>query len=141
MEQRIIDEAVYRKRMMALCVRCALPGLPRKRIDRAIMLKSLIQRFSFGVEYREKEVNSIIDAWLMGVAPSMNSDFVTLRRLLVDEGIFERDAQGSSYTLKSTGVRGFEFSSDVDRIEIESELGLARKDLAERRREHLEGSS
>ncbi|MBC8366466.1 DUF2087 domain-containing protein [bacterium] len=141
MECRYIDEENYRKRMISLCVRSVLPGLPKKRIDRAVLLKSLIQRFRSDVEYGEKEVNLIIATWLDEVTPKMKSDFVTLRRLLVDEGVLQRDAQGSSYQLKTSDLRDFEFSEKINPREIESELGNVREDILRRRREFLDEST
>ena len=62
-----------------------LTKIPRKRAKRDVLLDWLAQSFEPGRHYSEVEVNQVLQA----VYP----DFATLRRLLVDEGFLDRDAE------------------------------------------------
>ncbi len=59
-----------------------LETIPSRRADRIAVLRYLAERFQPGREYREDEVNRI----LQGV----HADHATLRRYLVDEGLMRR---------------------------------------------------
>jgi hypothetical protein len=72
-------------------------GFPRKRRDREILMKSVVLDFDGERDYREREVNARLIAWNREVAPAIEVDHVTLRRLLVDYGHLERTADGSRY--------------------------------------------
>jgi hypothetical protein len=72
-------------------------GFPRKRRDREILMKSIVLGLDGGREYREREINERLIAWSREVAPAIQVDHVTLRRLLVDHGHLERTADGSQY--------------------------------------------
>lgn len=62
---------------------------PRKQKRKYSCLIWIIEIFEKGVEYSEKEVNSLLKA--------VYHDFVTLRRYLVDFGLLERKSDGSVY--------------------------------------------
>jgi hypothetical protein len=72
-------------------------SFPRRRRDREILMKSIVMGLDGGREYREREINERLVAWSRDVAPAIEVDHVTLRRLLVDYGHLERTADGSSY--------------------------------------------
>ena len=74
-------------------------GFPRRRRDRAILFRSLVQTLRSDRTYTEPEINTAIEAWKRGVAPSITTDHVTLRRLLVDHGHLERTPDGGVYQL------------------------------------------
>lgn len=66
--------------------------LPKKQKRKVAILRQLIKRFEIGREYTEKEVNSIL--------ADAHSDYVTLRRYLIDYGLLEREDDGSRYFVK-----------------------------------------
>jgi len=70
---------------------------PRARRDREILIQSIVQSLDSGRTYEEREINELLQAWNREVAPAIETDHVTLRRLLVDFGRLERTASGSSY--------------------------------------------
>lgn len=70
---------------------------PRKRRDRQIMIKSVLMLLDSTRTYTEPEINELLKDWNRDVAPSIRTDHVTLRRLLVDYGHLERTADGRSY--------------------------------------------
>jgi hypothetical protein len=70
---------------------------PRKRRDRDILMKSIVMRMDSSRTYTEPEVNELLMNWNRQVAPCIDSDHVTVRRLLVDYGKLERTADGAHY--------------------------------------------
>ena len=72
-------------------------GFPRKRRDREILMKSIVLLLDGTRAYTEPEINTSLLAWNRDVAPAIETDHVTLRRLLVDYGHLERTADGSRY--------------------------------------------
>ncbi|WP_410511409.1 DUF2087 domain-containing protein [Paenibacillus sp. BR2-3] len=69
-----------------------LSEFPKKQKRKAAILRQLIKRFETGREYSEKEVNQILSEAF--------SDYVTLRRYMIDYGLLEREEDGSYYWVK-----------------------------------------
>ena len=63
-----------------------IEGMPAKQSRRLLLLNEVAQVFEPGVRYPEGEVNRVLRA--------MFSDYVALRRYLVDEQLLERRADG-----------------------------------------------
>jgi hypothetical protein len=90
-----LDEFVER-----LCRLGGDPGprpFPRGRRDREILMQSIVMRLDSARTYREAEINEALRAWMREVVPELETDHVTLRRLLVDHGRLERRADGKVY--------------------------------------------
>ena len=66
-----------------------LQVIPRKQKAKDALFDALIDRFEFGRDYTEKEVNEVLAA--------VYDDYAILRRYLVDTGRLERDAYGHHY--------------------------------------------
>ncbi len=62
-----------------------LTKIPRKQAKREVLLDWLAQSFEPGRHYSERQVNDALR--------TVHPDFATLRRLLVDEGFLDRDAE------------------------------------------------
>ena len=58
-------------------------AFPAKRSKRLVVLDHAAQQFEIGVRYKEGEVNLKL--------ASLNEDYATLRRYLVDEGFMHRE--------------------------------------------------
>lgn len=85
--------------------------MPRKRDDRFILLHALAQHFVGGAgAWTERQVTEVIQDWLLGPAAFLESDAVTLRRALVDEGFLARDAAGSRYVASTRYERSVRFA-------------------------------
>jgi hypothetical protein len=65
--------------------------IPVPNRTKAPVLQYLAGKFEAGRDYKEKEVNSIIDAW------HTFNDYFILRRLLVDYNLLARTPDGSRY--------------------------------------------
>jgi len=72
---------------------------PRKQRDRHILMKSIALTLDSQQEYTEPEVNQLLRDWNATIAPAIQCDYVTIRRMLVDYGILERTRDGSRYRL------------------------------------------
>lgn len=69
-----------------------LQSLPCKEKRKLIILQSLASRFQAEQRYTEKEVNAILKAAF--------TDYVSLRRYLIEYGFMDRLADGSAYWLR-----------------------------------------
>lgn len=66
-----------------------LQVIPRKQKAKEALFDALIDRFEYGRDYTEKEVNEILAA--------VYDDYAILRRYLVDTGRLGRDPYGQHY--------------------------------------------
>ena len=72
-------------------------GFPRAARDREILMQSIVLGLDSSRDYAEREIDAALRAWKHDVAPAIETDHVTLRRLLVDWGRLERTADGARY--------------------------------------------
>jgi hypothetical protein len=110
-------------------------GFPRRRRDRQILMRSIAMLMDSRRSYSEPEVNALLQAWSREVAPAIETDHVTLRRLLVDHGHLERTADGRIYR------QGFPpgpvaFALAVDEIDVRATIAAYRERVQRRRAPH-----
>jgi len=72
-------------------------GFSRNVTDRAILMHSIVMSLDSSRGYTERQINDVLRAWNREVAPAIETDHVTLRRLLVDHGQLERTPDGARY--------------------------------------------
>ncbi len=72
--------------------------IPRKRKKLICVLMYLSDKFDPHKEYKESEVNEILNNW------HTFNDYATLRRLLYDMGFLNRDKSGSVYKLSEEAL-------------------------------------
>ncbi|MEK7431894.1 MAG: DUF2087 domain-containing protein [Cyanobacteriota bacterium] len=65
---------------------------PKKEKQKIVVLRHIMKNFSTDISYTEKEVNEILKR--------NHSDYVTLRRYLIEYGFMERKLDGSEYKVK-----------------------------------------
>ncbi len=120
MENRepLIDEAEFRRRLTALCASGVGPGLPRKRRDTHILLRSMAMSFDPAGRYTERAVGEVLKHWLELAGPRVELDHVSLRRSLVDEGYLVRDPAGAAYEVRRSGRAGILFAAAVDLLDV-----------------------
>ena len=70
---------------------------PRDRRDRDILVQSFLLTLDSSRAYAEGEINEALREWKRDVAATIETDHVTLRRLLVDLGRLERTPDGAAY--------------------------------------------
>ena len=67
----------------------SIKQLPNQPAKLRVILEYLAQAFSQGIDYTEKEVNTILKRF--------HNDFSGLRRDLIDAGLLSRESDGSRY--------------------------------------------
>lgn len=96
-------------------------------------MKSIVMLLDSGRTYSEGEVNDFLEDWNLAVAPAIDTDYVTLRRLLVDHGHLERTADGRKYRV-GFPARAVAFDLDVDDIDVRATIAAYRSHQEQRRR-------
>jgi len=105
----------------------------RKRRDREILMKSILMDLDSAREYSEPEINEILREWNAAVAPAIQTDHVTVRRLLVDYSVLERTADGRRYRVGfPPGATAFDL--EVDDIDTRATIAAYRDHASRRRR-------
>ncbi len=92
-----IDRATADARLLAMRKNGFGAGLPRKRVDRYVLLGALARLVAEDEAPGEREVTARLTAWLSAEGARLSTDAVTLRRALVDEGFLDRDGRGTAY--------------------------------------------
>jgi hypothetical protein len=108
-------------------------GFPRHARDREILLQSMVMLLESARTYAEAEINGILQDWKREVAPAIETDHVTLRRLLVDYGLLERTADGRAYRVGFPG-RPTAFDLQVYDLDLRATIAAYRDYLSTRRR-------
>ena len=93
----VIDRPTADSRLAAMKKNGFGAGLPRKRVDRYVLLNALAQLVAEDESPGEREVTARLKAWLASEGARLSTDAVTLRRALVDEGFLDRDGRGTAY--------------------------------------------
>ncbi|MHC4453002.1 MAG: DUF2087 domain-containing protein [Planctomycetota bacterium] len=112
---------------------------PRGPRDRAILMKSIVMLLDSGRSYTEAEVNHALTAWNQQVAPAIDTDHVSVRRLLVDHGHLERTADGRRYRV-GFPARPVAFDLEVDEIDVRATVAAFLDHQSRQRRERRRDS-
>jgi hypothetical protein len=105
---------------------------PRGGRDREILMKSITMTLESARTYSEGEVNRALLRWKREVGPAIETDHVTLRRLLVDYGHLERTADGRAYRV-GYPPSPIAFDLEVDDIDVRATVA-AYREYSERRK-------
>ena len=106
---------------------------PRGGRAREVLMKSIMMLIPSDRTYAEAEVNALLQDWNRDVAPAIDSDHVTLRRLLVDFGHLERTSDGTRYRV-GFPARPVAFALEVDEIDVRATIAAYREYVEQRRR-------
>ena len=122
-------------------VSLALGGreLPKKQLDRHIVLISSILKLDPGRPYSEKELNEQLQIWVIHFGRSFGLDHVTLRRYLVDEKYLARDAAGGTYQLAAEGLP-YTFDESLRELDLEQLVAEARQARELKKQQYLKQS-
>jgi len=96
-------------------------------------MKSVVMLLDSDRTYTESQINELLQEWSRDVAPAINSDHVTVRRLLVDYGQLERTADGRRYRI-GFPPRPMAFDIEVDDIDLRATIAAYRDHLGRRKR-------
>ena len=83
--ERPIGSDEFIGRLVDLCLKSGLKGIPRRARDQHILLKSVVLTLDPTKEYTEGQIDDKLAFWLSDIARSIDLDRVTLRRWLVNE--------------------------------------------------------
>jgi hypothetical protein len=93
----VIDAEEFVLRLCRLGAERGPRGFPRGGRDCEILVQSIVLDLDSSRTYTEREIDAALRAWKRDVAPAIETDHVTLRRLLVDRGRLERTPDGACY--------------------------------------------
>ena len=105
---------------------------PRGGRDREILMKSIMMLLPGDRTYTEREINVLLQGWNRDVAPAIDSDHVTWRRLLVDYGHLERTADGRKYRV-GIPARPVAFALEVDDVDVRATIAAYQEYAGQRR--------
>ena len=128
----------FSKRLTDLCVKSGISGLPRKRRDRHILLKSVSLTLDKTVEYTEREINQKLKDWLGEIGTSLRLDHVELRRRMVDEEYLGRARDGSRYWVAVSSRNHIPFDPDVEATDVGRLVHQGRTEIESRKRSYLQ---
>ncbi len=112
--------------------------LPKKHLDRHILLISSILKLESGRQYSEKEINEELQIWAMRFGRSFGLDHVTLRRYLVDEKYLVRDPAGGTYELAAGGLP-YTFDESIRELDLEKLVSEAKQARELKKQQYLKG--
>lgn len=131
-----IAESQFTDRFVALIL--AGRELPKKPLDRHILLISSILKIQPGRQYSEKEINEELQIWIIHFGRSFGLDHVTLRRYLVDEKYIIRDPAGGTYELAANGLP-YTFDQSIRELDLERLVSEAKQARELKKQQYLEG--
>ena len=113
--------------------------LPKKHLDRHILLISSILKIEPGRQYSEKEINEELQIWIIRFGRSFGLDHVTLRRYLVDEKYLVRDSAGGTYVLAAEGLP-YTFDQSIRELDLEKLVSEAKQARELKKQQYLNQS-
>ncbi len=112
--------------------------LPKKQLDRHIMLLSTTLSFETDRIYAEPELNRLLRVWTDSFGENIGLDHVTLRRLLVDERYLRRDPAGTGYQL-AMDLIPYTFDNAINTLDLQVVIDQAILEREQRKQQHLAG--
>jgi hypothetical protein len=92
--------------------------LPKKPLDRQIVLISTLLGLRHAQKYSEKEINAELQKWVLQFGQRYGVDHVTLRRYLVDEKYLVRDSAGDAYELGALETLPHTFDATLFKLDL-----------------------
>lgn len=122
-------------------VTLALAGreLPKKQLDRHIVLISSILKIQPGRQHSEKEINEELQIWIIHFGRIFDLDHVTLRRYLVDEKYLMRGPAGGTYELAADG-QPYTFDESIREVDLVKLVADARQARELKKQQYLKSS-
>jgi hypothetical protein len=123
-----ITATQFRERFTALYF--SGQDLPKKPLDRHIVLISAILDLESARRYSEAEINVQLQKWVLSFGRRYGIDHVTLRRYLIDERYLVRDSAGDAYELGALDTLAYTFDAtlfNLDLMQLIDEAKAARE--------------
>jgi hypothetical protein len=119
-----IAGAEFRERFIALYF--SGQDLPKKPLDRHIVLISTILGLERSRKYSEKEINAELQKWVILFGQRYGVDHVTLRRYLIDERYLVRDSAGNAYQLSAPSTAPYTFDAPLEHLDLAALIAEAK---------------
>lgn len=129
----MIEPEEFVERLCRLGARRGPRRFPRKPRDRAILMKSIRMQLDPEANYSEPQLNAALGAWKAEIAPEIDVDLTTLRRLLVDYGELERTPDCARYRV-GYPPRPTAFDLEVEWIDLRATVAAYRMGREQRGR-------
>jgi hypothetical protein len=113
--------------------------LPKKRLDRHILFISSILKIDPIRQYSERELNDVLRIWTTHFGANFGLDYVTLRRILIDEKYIKRDIAGRSY--EQTTDLPYTFDQSIEGVDLEELIKEARREREKRKQLYMKESN
>jgi hypothetical protein len=139
-DPQLISPEQFSKRLVELCLRSNLAGIPKKDLDQHILLKSAVLLLDSAQSLSEKEISARLEVWVHEVCPIQNFDRVSLRRWLIDTGYVTRTRDGAVYQVAQPGPGAHLFAAEIDRLDIPQVIAAAREEIVRRKQEFMRKS-
>jgi hypothetical protein len=131
-----ITEAQFTDRFASLAL--GSRELPKKQLDRHILLISSILKLEPGRRYSENELNDELRTWTSRFGGPFGLDHVTLRRYLVDEKYLPRDPAGGTYELATNGLPTT-FDTSIRALDLDQLVSAAKQARELKKQQYLKG--
>lgn len=132
-----VTKEIFIKKLLNLCLRSGLSGLPKDYANQNILLKSAALTVGESEVFTEQEINEKLKYWINEVSHLKSIDHVTLRRRLVDTGYLTRSNDGSRYRVSRSAPRPSYFEAAIEQIDISEEIKKGREEIARRKKEYI----
>ena len=129
-----ITAAQFTDRFVALVL--AGRELPKKQLDRHILLMSSILKLTPGRQYSEKEIKEELQVWVIRFGRSFGLDHVTLRRYLVDDKYLARNSAGGTYELAAEGLP-YTFDESIRELDLDKLVAEAKQARELKKQQYL----
>lgn len=113
--------------------------LPKKQLDRHILLISSILKLQMDRRYSESELNDELRTWGSRFGGPFGLDHATLRRYLVDEGYLTRDPAGGTYELAAHGLPDT-FDPSIKELDLDELISAAKQARELKKQQYLQRS-
>ncbi len=113
--------------------------LPKKPLDRHIVLISAILGLTPEHVYTEDAINAELQKWVLSFGKRYSLDHVTLRRYLIDEKYVVRSASGDAYQLGALGSRPFTFDATLFNLDLMKLIDEAKAARELKKQQYLQG--
>jgi hypothetical protein len=111
-----IIESQFSDRLVSLVL--AGRELPKKHLDRHIVLIGACLKVELDRLYSEQEINEALQLWAIHFGRAFGLDHVTLRRYLIDDQYLVRDSAGGTYKLAAGGLP-YTFDDSICQLDLE----------------------
>ena len=133
-----ITDSQFRERFSALYF--SGQDLPKKPLDRQIVLISALLGLDRQRTYSEADFNAELQKWVLLFGQRYALDHVTLRRYLVDERYIVREASGGAYQLGALEQLPYTFDATLFGLDLKALIDEAKAARELKKQQYLQNA-